>query len=485
MVPDWAPHARCWMAWPCREAPWGGGLDEARRTYAEVAQAIARFEPVTMIARPELVAMASLYCGPGITTLALPHDDGWVRDIGPCFLGNAAGEVAGVTWAFNGWGELHTDYAQDADLGAPAARACRRPPLRLPRWCWRRVRSRSTARAPASPAIGPVLDPKRNPGLTLAEAEAELMRQLGVDKVIWLPAGLVDDEAGGHVDNVAIFARPGLVLALATDDRADPAYGGLAENLDVLRGVGRRARPHPRGGDRAAAEGAPPARRPAPALSHLNCYLANGAVIMPSFGDATDKVAAKAFAAAWPGREIVPIDALDLVQGGGGIHGITLGQPARVMALEPTIELSDAPGEADAEFLLRGLIADNQPYLGALDHRRLCLMAHVEDEPVGGLIAETARGLLFIDMFWLAPELPPPRPRLPPPARRRGRGAPPRLPDGLARHLRFPGPPVLRAPRLCGVRRAGRPAQRPPPLLHEQAAGRLSRRPVAPGSSRP
>ena len=63
-------------------------------------------------------------------------------------------------------------------------------------------------------------------------------------------------------------------------------------------------------------------------LSHLNCYLANGAVIMPSFGDATDKVAAKAFAAAWPGREIVPIDALDLVQGGGGIHGITLGQPA-------------------------------------------------------------------------------------------------------------------------------------------------------------
>ena len=63
------------------------------------------------------------------------------------------------------------------------------------------------------------------------------MRQLGVDKVIWLPAGLVDDETGGHVDNVAVFARPGLVLALATDDRADPAFGGLAENLDVLRGA--------------------------------------------------------------------------------------------------------------------------------------------------------------------------------------------------------------------------------------------------------
>jgi GNAT superfamily N-acetyltransferase len=74
-----------------------------------------------------------------------------------------------------------------------------------------------------------------------------------------------------------------------------------------------------------------------------------------------------------------------------------------MMALEPTIELTDAPGEAAAELLLRGLLAENQPYLGALDHCRLCLMAHVGDKPVGGLIAETARGLLFIDQFWLAP----------------------------------------------------------------------------------
>ena len=83
MPPDWAAHTRCWMAWPCREAPWGGELEEARRAYAEVAQLIARFEPVTMIVRPELVAMASLYCGPGITVLPMPHDDSWVRDTGP------------------------------------------------------------------------------------------------------------------------------------------------------------------------------------------------------------------------------------------------------------------------------------------------------------------------------------------------------------------------------------------------------------------
>jgi agmatine deiminase len=327
MVPDWAPHARCWMAWPCRKAPWGGGLDEARRAYAEVAQAIARFEPVTMVARPELVAMASLYCGPGITVLPLPHDDGWVRDVGPCFLADAAGGLAGATWAFNGWGELHGDHARDAEL---ARRILEH--LGAPRYASGMVLEAGAVQVDGEgtclAGTGPVLDPKRNPGLTRAEAEAELGRLLGVDKVVWLPAGLVDDEAGGHLDNVAVFGRPGLVLALATDDRTDPAFGGLAENLDMLRAAtdarGRALEvvtvPQPK--VRARHDGR---RLP---LSHLNCYLANGAVIVPSFGDPADKEAARALAGVWPERQLVPIDAaLDIAEGGGGIHGITLGQP--------------------------------------------------------------------------------------------------------------------------------------------------------------
>ena len=326
MVPDWVPHGRCWMAWPCREAPWGGGIDEARRTFAETAQAIARFEPVTVIARPELVAMASLYCGVGITRSDCRTTMAGCATSGRAFSGVRTA-LAGVTFAFNGWGELHSDYTQDADLGR-----------RLLEHAGIRRYASSMVLEPGAIQVdgegtciagtGPLLDPKRNPGLSMAEAEAELGRQLGIDKVIWLAAGLVDDEGGGHVENVAIFARPGLVLALATEDKSDPAYAGLADNVERLRAaVDARGRPLevvtvPQPKARPRHDGS---RLP---LSHLNCYLANGAVIMPSFGGATDKAAAKAFAAAWPGREIVPIDALDLVQGGGGIHGITLGQPA-------------------------------------------------------------------------------------------------------------------------------------------------------------
>lgn len=327
MPPDWAAHTRCWMAWPCREAPWGGELEEARRAYAEVAQLIARFEPVTMIVRPELVAMASLYCGPGITVLPMPHDDSWARDTGPTFLLDAAGQLAGVTWVFNGWGELQPEHAQDARM---AQRMLEHVTAR--RFAGDLVLEGGAIQVDGEgtclAATGPLLDTKRNPGRLREEIEAELMRQLGVTTVIWLPAGLVDDETGGQLENVACFVRPGVVMALATDDRADAGFTGLAENLDVLRAAtdarGRTLEvltiPQPK--PRRRHDGR---RQP---LSHLSCYLANGAVIVPRFGDAADNAATKVMAAAWPGREIVPVDALAIVEGGGGIHGIALGQPA-------------------------------------------------------------------------------------------------------------------------------------------------------------
>lgn len=327
MPPDWAPHTRCWMAWPCRAASWGGELDEVRRSYGEVAQAIAQYEPVTLIARPELVAMASLYGGPGITVLSLAHDDSWTRDTGPTFLTDGRGELAGVAWRFNGWGELHPDYSQDEQMARRI----------LDHLGVRRYDGGIVLEGGAIACDGegtclaslPVLlDPKRNPGLTRPEAEQVLQDYLGVERVIWLPHGLAEDETGGHLDNVACFARPGLVLALVTDDRASPDYSALAENLDVLR-----AAIDARGRSLEVMTVPPPKPRPRHdgrrlTLSHLSCYVANGAIIMPRFGDSTDQVARKVVAQAWPGRAVVEIDALEIVQGGGGIRAITLPQPA-------------------------------------------------------------------------------------------------------------------------------------------------------------
>ena len=116
MPAEWQPHERCWMAWPCRQELWGDRLDDARDAYAAVAQAISEFEPVTMIANPEDVAAASMNCGRGVDVLPMELDDSWMRDIGPTFLLDGKGGIAGSDWHFNAWGHKYDYYNKDARL---------------------------------------------------------------------------------------------------------------------------------------------------------------------------------------------------------------------------------------------------------------------------------------------------------------------------------------------------------------------------------
>jgi agmatine deiminase len=326
MPPEWALHRRCWMAWPCREELWGDRLNAARETVGEIAMAISEFEPVTMIARSELTASVSLYCGQGVSVVPMPHDDSWTRDTGPSFVADGRGNLAGVAWRFNGWGELFQDYAQDARM---ARRICEH--LDVPFYVAPIVTEGGAIHVDGEGTClvceTSILDPKRNPGMTRDEADEVLQQYLGVEKVIWLPAGLVDDETRGHVDNIACFARPGLVLALTTDDESDANYETLTRNLEILRGsVDAKGReleiltvPQPK---RRARNG--DARL---TLSYINFYVANGGVVMPAFNDAADKAAYRAVAQAFPDREVVQIDASDLLFGGGGIHCITQQEP--------------------------------------------------------------------------------------------------------------------------------------------------------------
>ncbi|MDX6751414.1 agmatine deiminase family protein [Geminicoccaceae bacterium 1502E] len=327
MPAEWAPHSRCWMAWPCREELWGDRLEAARRVYADVAKAISRFEPVTMIARPELTASVSLLCGSGIAVLPMPQDDSWTRDTGPSFLLGPDGARAGADWRFNGWGDVYEDYAQDRQM---ARRVLEH--LGLPRYEAPMVMEGGALHVDGEGTClvcdSSVLDAKRNPGMSREEAESVLCAHLGVQTVIWLPDGLVDDETSGHIDNLACFARPGTVLALSTDDQADENYVALQRNLEVLRAArdakGRELEilPLPLPRPRLRDDG----RRLT--LSYANFYLANGGVVMPAFDDPADKVAYKAVAAAFPDREVVQIEASDLLHGGGGIHCITQQEPS-------------------------------------------------------------------------------------------------------------------------------------------------------------
>src|SRR5690349_6362096 len=100
MPAEWERHERCWMAWPCRPETFAGGINAACAAYAEIAQAIAQFEPVTMVCNPADAAEASLACGVGVEVMPLPISDSWIRDTGPSFVTDDKGGVAGVHWQF-------------------------------------------------------------------------------------------------------------------------------------------------------------------------------------------------------------------------------------------------------------------------------------------------------------------------------------------------------------------------------------------------
>lgn len=329
MPGEWHPHKRCWMSWPSNGAGYSGRFAQAREAAARVAEAIARFEPVIMLANEADVAHARALCGPTVKVQAAPIDDGWFRDNGPSFVINGQGRMIGVNWDFNGWG---------AKPGIPFARDRAVTKLILEREGIARVAAPLILEGGSFHVDGEgtllttqqcLLNPNRNPGLSKSEIEQQLKDHLGVEEIIWLNQGVVDDFTDGHIDLLAAFVAPGVVLALGCDDNADGNYAAIQENLEILRGAcdakGRAFEvievPQPQ----AAYNEATGTRL---GLSHLNFYLANGGVILPDFGNPeSDAAALGIFREVFKDMKIVPVPSRDLLYAGGNIHCTTQQEP--------------------------------------------------------------------------------------------------------------------------------------------------------------
>lgn len=328
MPAETARHAGCWMAWPQRAELWGGYLDAARENYARVAQAIARFEPLTMVADEAQLAEARRRCGASVRAVALPIDDSWLRDSGPTFLVDRKGGRAAAAFRFNAWGEKFVPYDLDAAVGARIA-ALAEVPVYESRLCVEGGGFYSDGEGTLFTAETCVLNPNRNPGVTKADAEAELKAMLGIQKVIWLPGDSTDTATDGHVDGYIACIRPGALLLEVVADRDDPRFEIMAENRRVLESEtdarGRRFELVPIA---EAPRSVIPAGETSFCRSYVNFYLANGAVIAPAYGVAEDEDVRATLRRAYPDREIVLVPLNDLFRGGGGIHCITQQEPA-------------------------------------------------------------------------------------------------------------------------------------------------------------
>ncbi len=316
MPPEWAPHERCVVAWPCRATMWGNQLDGAKAAHAAVVNAVGAFEPVMLVADPGAGEEAAASC-PGADVVEWPIDDSWTRDIGAIVLTDGHGRRAGLNPVFNAWGEKFHPYEEDAEF---ARRMCEHLGLdRIDAFPF--VLEGGAITVDGAGAVITteecLLNPNRNPGLDRAGIETELCRWLGGERVVWLPHGLAEDaDTDGHVDNVALCTGPGQVLAQTTADPDDVNHDRLRENVEVLVAAGYdvvEIDVLPSvviDGDRSVV---PP----------LNLYLADGAAIVPVVDGPDGEAALDAVRGALPDREVVGVPGAVLAHGGGGVHCIT------------------------------------------------------------------------------------------------------------------------------------------------------------------
>jgi len=325
MPAEWALHERSWMMWPSRVEVWPD-IAATRRDYTAVAHAIREFEPLTMAVNPADEAEARSMLGSDIDIAVTPLDDSWARDAGPCFLVDGQGNRAGVNFSFNAWGGKYDPYDRDDAFSG----------FVLSQTGVQQYHSSLIAEGGglSVDGEGTILTTEscfpnnnRNPGWSRAEIEKELLDMLGGEKVIWLPGNVEETETDGHVDGIAVFVRPGVVLIENAGDPGDDYHDIMMANIMAMENqVDAKGRSIELVTITEAYDAV--AFGDLFCRSYVNSYLVNGGVVMPCYGVATDDEAGEVFEDLFPDRRIARVSINNIALGGGGVHCITQQQAA-------------------------------------------------------------------------------------------------------------------------------------------------------------
>jgi agmatine deiminase len=335
MPPEWAPHRGTWLSWPHKEESWPGKFAPVPAVFAEMVRALAPREEVHINAGPEVerAARAALAkAGVGFTNVFFhpyPSNDAWCRDHGPCFVQRrVAGRVeeAIVDWGYNAWGNKYPPFDLDdvipTRIGAEYGIKVFHPGIVMEGGS---IEVNGAGTLMTSEAC--LLNTNRNPHLSKAEIETYLKEYYGVRHILWLGDGIAGDDTDGHIDDMTRFTDATTLVTAVESDPSDENHAPLAENLERLKGMrDQDGRPF-----RILELPMPPAlyqddqRLPA---SYANFYIGNGVVLMPGYHPATDEKARAVLAEAFPDREIVVIDSVDLVWGLGSFHCVSQQWPA-------------------------------------------------------------------------------------------------------------------------------------------------------------
>jgi agmatine deiminase len=335
MPAEWEPHQATWLAWPHNAASWPGKLEAILPVFAQMAAAISRSEPVHIdVVDLEMERLARRMlkragAGAEIHFHHHPTNDAWRRDHGAIFVVRSQSPgaqspspaLAAIDWGYNAWGGKYPPFDLDNQIPRKMADV-----LAVPVFDGGMILEGGSidvnGRGLLLTTESCLLNPNRNPHLGREQIEARLRDFLGVETILWLGDGIVGDDTDGHIDDIARFVAPQVIVAAVEDDPADDNFRPLAENWKRLR---RLSRTTP-GELEIVPLPTPPAvlhegqRLPA---SYANFYIANRAILLPGYDPRRDAQAAAVLSPYFPDREIVTIGCTELIWGLGAFHCLT------------------------------------------------------------------------------------------------------------------------------------------------------------------
>jgi agmatine deiminase len=336
MPAEWQPHQSTWLTWPKDPETWPGRVGQVEEIYLQMIAALTPHETVDLLVDDEeteqIVRRRS-----GSTSAAnirfhlIKTVDSWIRDYGPNFLIGRGGEGAFNDWIFNAWGNKYDELKKDDDVPRKLE-----PFLKQRRFSPGIVMEGGSIEVNGAGCVLTteqcLLNSNRNPQLSPKEIAQYLKDYLGITKVLWLGEGIVGDDTDGHIDDIARFVAPNVIVCALEDDPQDANYEILQDNLARLRSMTDVAgkafeivtlpMPGVVGGTSTSSRDLD--RLPA---SYANFYIANNVVLAPVFGHKNDTRAVETLQRLFPDRRVVPINCEPLVWGMGTIHCVTQQQP--------------------------------------------------------------------------------------------------------------------------------------------------------------
>ena len=314
--PEWAPHDWVWIGFPSHADLWEDDLEPGRQevlAFAEAVHAGGAGEEVRLVVADPASAKAARAMAPWATIVQEPFGDIWLRDTGPIILKDCGLPVA-ASFGFNGWGGKY-DLEGDDTIGLRLAETADLEPIRY-RWILEGGAIEVDGTGLLVTTEQCLLNPNRNPGFSREDIEARLREDLGIERVLWLGEGLLNDHTDGHVDNLARFVGEGRLAVPVPAGADDPNAGVYADARRRAEAAGLEVVPLPSPGRVTRDGDIVPA-------SYMNFYVGNEVVVVPVYGAPNDDAAVDAIGALFPGRKAVGLRADHILTGGGSFHCIS------------------------------------------------------------------------------------------------------------------------------------------------------------------